>query len=878
MRLHGRLVTLACVLALTSTARSDSSSSSSSLRSSNPQDFSTSLKDTSQSLEPSSSSILSEPQPTLALTLEEERAADLYRQAKTLLNELASKDPLSLPDYYPSDASLVKNLRSYLSSLVLKLLRSSSFSAWRIGGPPPVNEADLPKPDPRVLTAQSLLEEAASLNHTDSIFTLGEMYFFSRWTCPRDFEKAFHYYKRLADDMGNATAQHRLGVMYSFGLGPAEHDQGRSLLYYTFAAAGGDQQAQMTLSYKYLYGIGVPKDCEEAVYHARDVADKAMVEFYSGPPGGKTLPRAKYRLSQEFGGAYGVEGGSKDGRGEEEALPELIEYFRYTAERGDFMGNLILGQVFYQGTPSIPANYARARKHLLDAAELVFQRDGRKRSSSSPTGSSSSKLKGKGGDKTNDALVEAAAQAAGLLGRMYYRGEGVKKDVEVARRWFLCAADEGNADGLYGLGDMYLTGANGIQDTDKAIRFLSKAASKGHADSLSTLGLMAFEARKDDEAMQWFTHAADKQDTQARYYLGEMYNEGWGAPRSCPMAISHFTSVTESLDWSYSPIPKAYNAYRAGAHQTSALLYLISGEMGYEVGQANAAWLLDQVLPEGALGLGKEEREKFTLALWTRSGNQGSGESRVKAGDGHYWGKGTEVNVVKAAELYETAATHDLNAMAMWNLGWMHEHGIGVPQDLHLAKRYYDQTLARMPDAHLPVSLSMMGLWVRWAWSWWWGEELSRPHDFLHRSTHSAHKKGKEEKDPGTEGGSKAASKGKVEEGREGEDQRAEWDIGRQGERLEEVGRRRRQEEEEGGAGEGMGTEEDERLWGGMGGDDFDETLEEGLVDSMIILLLCGLVAWMVYVRQLRVGAQAHFVGQQGQQGVQGQAGVGIFM
>ncbi|RKP13193.1 hypothetical protein BJ684DRAFT_1081, partial [Piptocephalis cylindrospora] len=652
------------------------------------------------------------------------------------------------------------------------------------------------------------------------------------WTCPRNFGKAFQYYKSLADQWGNATAQHRLGVIYSFGFGPVEQDQGKSLLYYTFAAAGGDQQAQMTLSYKYLYGIGVPKDCEESVYHARDVADKAMEEFYSGPPGGKTLPRAKYRLSQEFGGAYGVDGHGREGGGEEDTLPEIIEYFRYTAERGDYMGNLVLGQVFYQGTPSIPANYPRARKHLLDTAELIFQRDGRKQ-------------------KRDEALVEAAAQAAGLLGRMYYRGEGVKKDVEVARRWFLCAADEGNADGLYGLGDMYLTGANGIQDTDKAIRFLSKAASKGHVESLSTLGLMAFEARKDDEAMQWFTHAADKQDTQARYYLGEMYNEGWGAARSCPMAISHFTSVTESLDWSYSPIPKAYNAYRAGAHQTSALLYLISGEMGYEVGQANAAWLLDQgksstpsssyiVLPEKALGLEKREREEFTLALWTRSGNQGSGESRVKAGDGHYWGKGTQVDVVKAAELYETAATHDLNPMAMWNLGWMHEHGIGVPQDLHLAKRYYDQTLSRMPDAHLPVSLSMMGLWVRWAWNWWRGEEVSRPHDFLHRTPSPPKKKYEEEED--------------------GEEGKAEWDIGKQGERLEELGRRRKREEEEANGsqegGEG-GDDTGDGFWERGGGDGtMEETLEEGLVDSMIILLLCGLVAWMVYVRQLRVRGQ----------------------
>jgi len=34
----------------------------------------------------------------------------------------------------------------------------------------------------------------------------------------------------------------------------------------------------------------------------------------------------------------------------------------------------------------------------------------------------------------------------------------------------------------------------------------------------------------------------------------------------------------------------------------------------------------------------------------------------------------------KAATFYQSAATSRLSAMAMWNLGWMHETGQGVPQ------------------------------------------------------------------------------------------------------------------------------------------------------------------------------------------------------
>lgn len=53
------------------------------------------------------------------------------------------------------------------------------------------------------------------------------------------------------------------------------------------------------------------------------------------------------------------------------------------------------------------------------------------------------------------------------------------------------------------------------------------------------------------------------------------------------------------------------------------------------------------------------------------------------------------------------------NAQAMFNLGFMYEHGQGLPFDLHLAKRYYDQALEADSNAKLPVTLALMSLWIR---------------------------------------------------------------------------------------------------------------------------------------------------------------------
>ncbi|ORY21919.1 HCP-like protein [Neocallimastix californiae] len=73
-----------------------------------------------------------------------------------------------------------------------------------------------------------------------------------------------------------------------------------------------------------------------------------------------------------------------------------------------------------------------------------------------------------------------------------------------------------------------------------------------------------------------------------------------------------------------------------------------------------------------------------------------------------YIGHGT-VLYKKAVANYQVAA--DLySSIAMWNLGWMYENGVGVDTDLNLAKRYYDNALATNSEASVPVGLSLFKL------------------------------------------------------------------------------------------------------------------------------------------------------------------------
>jgi len=155
--------------------------------------------------------------------------------------------------------------------------------------------------------------------------------------------------------------------------------------------------------------------------------------------------------------------------------------------------------------------------------------------------------------------------------------------------------------------------------------------------------------------------------------------------------------------------------------------YMMAAEQGYESAQANVAYLLDEQkskLPhlDRLLGLGKRKPALLhnpTLALiyWTRSAKQSNIDAMVKMGDYYLEGLGTQADPEKAAACYQAAAEFMQSAQALWNMGWMYENGVGVEQDFHLAKRFYDQALETNQEAYLPVKLSLMKLRVRSFWN-----------------------------------------------------------------------------------------------------------------------------------------------------------------
>ncbi|XP_043272425.1 protein sel-1 homolog 1 isoform X2 [Venturia canescens] len=517
--------------------------------------------------------------------------------------------------------------------------------------------------------AYKLLSAAATLGHKEarSMLAWAELlgtqtgYASSLAGTTQDIPAALETFKELADT-GLPSAHMGIGFLYSMGLGGLNVSQAKALLHYTVAALGGDTRAEMALGYRYWAGISTTANCERALDFYRRVANKVAEQVSLS--GGPVVQRVRL-LDEQENPEYNS--GILD--------YDLIEYYQLLAQRGDVQAQVGLGQLHYQGGRGVPLDHQKALgyfQHAADAGNPI---------------------------------------AMAFLGKIYLEGSDiVQQDNETAYKYFMKAARLGNPVGQSGLGLMYLYGRGVERDTAKALRYFSQAADQGWVDGQLQLGNMYISGtgvRRDYKAAnKYFNLASQSGHVLAFYNLAQMHATGTGMMRSCPTAVELLKNVAERGKWS-DQLMAAHTDYREGRIDQAFITYALLAEMGYEVAQSNAAFILDRgettILPQ-------EEGLVTALTLWAHAAAQGYSAAQVKLGDAHYYGRGTRVDYKAAARQYRLASEQQHNAQAMFNLGYMHERGLGLTKDRHLAKRCYDLAAEANPDAKIPVALALVKL------------------------------------------------------------------------------------------------------------------------------------------------------------------------
>lgn len=504
-----------------------------------------------------------------------------------------------------------------------------------------------------------LFVEAAKLNHKKAKEYVAFAHLFGDHL-PHNVSRARELLEELAAE-GSPKAQMGLAFMYSSGI-HFNSSQAKALVYLTFGALGSDPLSQMALAYRYYAGIGVEMKCETALTFYRKVA--ASVADAVTPSGGVVVQRV--RLQEEA-----------ESQGNNSPLldEDLLQYYHFLADKGDTQAQIVLGQLYYQGGRGVAVNHEYAMHYFMTAAE------------------------------------SGNGNAYAYLGKMYSEGSPfVPQNNVTAFQYFKKAADKNNPIGQAGLGMTYLHGRGVDKDLSKAFRYFSLASDQGWVDGQLQLGIMYFSGlgvRRDYKmAVKFFNLASQGGHVLAYYNLAQMHATGTGVLRNCHTAVELFKSVAERGRWS-EMIMDAHRLYKEGFPDAAVIKYMFLADLGYEVAQSNVAFMLDR--GDSTL-FDHEETYQRALLMFSRAAAQGSTTARLKMGDYHYYGYGTEVDYESAATHYRLASEQQHNAQAMFNLGYMHEQGLGLKQDIHLAKRFYDMAAETSIDAQIPVVLALCKL------------------------------------------------------------------------------------------------------------------------------------------------------------------------
>jgi len=316
-------------------------------------------------------------------------------------------------------------------------------------------------------------------------------------------------------------------------------------------------------------------------------------------------------------------------------------------------------------------------------------------------------------------------------------------NVEKAITYLSKAADRGHVEAIFLLGVMYLNGWNA-----NSKRIIAKVRDVIHDKTNVAL------AKESDtlKAYNFLQVAAYAGHPIAMYNTAMMRLLGMGTQASCSGALELLKPLAERLSPETKLLEHAFRQVSTGV-DNAALSYMLAAYSGMEVAQTNAAYLLQHgsnvdfdviSFEDGQRIVSSEiDSQRQAIKFHKYAAEQGNMASLLAIGDIYFYGYGVPVNKEKAGEAYRRAAeiatlkkadshastlaggrpkgggdsSSDFEltppvatAFAYFNLGVMHQMGIGLPQDLHLAKRFYDLAMGSHSTASGPCTIALFSL------------------------------------------------------------------------------------------------------------------------------------------------------------------------
>jgi len=269
--------------------------------------------------------------------------------------------------------------------------------------------------------------------------------------------------------------------------------------------------------------------------------------------------------------------------------------------------------------------------------------------------------------------------------------------------WILQEAEQGSAEAQYRACFMYLYGKCGVvPETDKAIHWCQKATEQGHPSAQGILSALYFEGlgvKKDyKKAVEWSQKAAEQGDTLGQCILAGCYSNGYGIKKDDAKAVEWWVKAAnqgyvvaqrnlgiayidgkgveqdfaQAAEW----LKKAANQGCAVSRQNLGIAYARGNGVEQDFVQA-AEWLMkaagqgdeDAVRKHSALVNNEmfhiskltgeciiELSDNLTFKGYHKAAEQGNAWAQYCLGLCYRIGRGTPINIARAAEWFFKAA------------------------------------------------------------------------------------------------------------------------------------------------------------------------------------------------------------------------------
>ena len=320
---------------------------------------------------------------------------------------------------------------------------------------------------------------------------------------------------------GDAQSQGMLGFLYANGQGVPK-DLVQAAYWYRKAADQGHADAQVSLGVCYTRGQGVTRDEVEAAKWFRKAAEQ-----------GHTIAQDNMGISYAYG-----KGVVKD-------EIEAYAYWNLARATQRAAGESLTELEKKLSKEQIEAGVRRTRE-LKD----VITANSADKEAATGTVGLEKKVSDFSAYKTKAETGDRVAQY--MLGKFYFEGDTVAKDLEKAVFWWRKATDQGLAEAQLNLGVCYFKGLGAAQDQAKAVALWEKAGEQGLTEAQYNLGRSYYAGlgveRDLTQAVAWLRKSAKQGEARSQTHLGLCYATGQGLAQDEVEAFAYWSLAGATIE------------------------------------------------------------------------------------------------------------------------------------------------------------------------------------------------------------------------------------------------------------------------------------------------------------------------------------------